>query len=79
MSGEQIERMVKGAILQFESRIIRSSLHVKAIEAARAVGNVLSVEIRADVWATPMPESLYVKTQVDLETGQCSLQDQLHT
>jgi hypothetical protein len=30
------------------------------------------------VWAQPMPESLYVKTEVDLETGMCMLQDQLH-
>jgi len=25
-----------------------------------------------------MPESLYVKTEVDLETGMCQLKDQLH-
>lgn len=78
MTPQQVERMVKQAIIQFEPRIIKNTLQVRAVESARAIGNVLAVEIRGQVWAQPMPESLYVKTEVDLETGMCNLQDQLH-
>jgi type VI secretion system protein ImpF len=49
-------------------------LKVKVLDAADAVGpSVLAFEIRADLWASPMPEQLYLKTQIDLETGQCVL------
>jgi type VI secretion system protein ImpF len=78
MTAQQVERMVRQAIIQFEPRIIKNSLQVRAIESSKVVGNVLAIEIRGQVWAQPMPESLYVKTEVDLETGMCNLQDQLH-
>ena len=78
MTPEMVERMVKTAIFQYEPRVIRNSLHVRGVSAAKAVGNMLSLEIRGQVWAQPMPESLYVKTEVDLETGMCQLKDQLH-
>ncbi len=78
MTPEMVERMVKTAIFQFEPRVIRNSLHVRGVSAAKAIGNMLALEIRGQVWAQPMPESLYVKTSVDLETGMCNLQDQLH-
>src|SRR6266581_4195637 len=61
---DMMEKMVKTAIHLFEPRIVR---------------NTLVLEIRGQVWAQPLPESLYMKTAVDLETGACQLQDQLHT
>ena len=30
-------------------------------------------EIRGDLWTQPIPESLFIKTEIDLETGQCEL------
>jgi type VI secretion system protein ImpF len=78
MTPEMVEKMVRTAVHTFEPRVLRNSLHVRGISAAKAVGNMLALEIRGQVWAQPMPESLYVKTEVDLETGMCKLQDQLH-
>jgi type VI secretion system protein ImpF len=37
--------------------------------------NVIDIEIRGELWANPMPEQLYVKTNIDLETGMCTLGD----
>jgi type VI secretion system protein ImpF len=73
-----IERRLRQAIQQYEPRIPRDSLNVRVIQNAGVPGNTLSVEIRGLVWAQPLPESLFVKTDVDLETGLCNLQDQLH-
>ena len=75
---DTIERIVKNAILQYEPRITRNALQVRAVDSNKNVNNVLAVEIRGEVWAQPMPESLYVKTELDLETGMCNLSDQLH-
>jgi hypothetical protein len=33
------------------------------------------LEIKGQIWASPMPDSLYVKTEIDLESGSCHLQD----
>ncbi len=71
-----VEQMVKRAIEAFEPRIIRSSLTVRYVAAAEATrGYTVALEIRAMVWALPVPESLYVKTEIDLETGDCSLRE----
>ena len=35
--------------------------------------NALAFEIYCDVWADPVPERLYLKTEVDLETGDFSV------
>ena len=78
MTPEMVERMVKTAVFVFEPRIVRNTFQVRGISAAKAIGNMLALEIRGQVWAQPLPESLYVKTEVDLETGMCQLQDQLH-
>ena len=76
VSAGDIERMVRSAVLQYEPRIVRHSLVVKVIEAATAVGtgNVVSLEIKGDIKLLPLPEPIFVKTKVDLETGHCELQ-----
>jgi len=33
----------------------------------------LSFEIEGEMWAQPLPDHLFVKTEVDLETGRHSL------
>lgn len=73
-----IERMVKGAILAYEPRIIKETLEVTVIITPNAPGNILSVEIRGQVFAQPLPENLFVKTNVDLESGLFNLQDQFN-
>ncbi|MFB3893150.1 MAG: type VI secretion system baseplate subunit TssE [Phycisphaerae bacterium] len=74
VSPEQIERNVIKAIQAFEPRIIRNSLSIRpAVEQNAMSHNAVFLEIRGELWALPAPEVLYVKTQVDLETGQCEL------
>jgi type VI secretion system protein ImpF len=37
--------------------------------------NVVSFELYGELWANPIPEKLFIKTKIDLETGQCNLGD----
>ncbi len=67
----ELERHLIEALQIFEPRIIGQSVTIHAsIER-----NVIGIEIRGELWANPMPEQLFVKTSIDLETGQCSLGD----
>jgi type VI secretion system protein ImpF len=76
ISVQQIEQIVRRAIEAFEPRVIRNTLSVRYVDSRDGeFGNVISMEIRGQVWALPMPESLYIKTEVDLETGECELRE----
>ncbi len=71
---EALERRMVQAIRRFEPRIIASSLVVKAVHNENEMSpNALTFEIRADLWAQPACESLFVRTEVDLETGRYQL------
>ncbi len=71
-----LEMVVREAILRFEPRIVPETLTVRALpdEAGASRGaNRLALEIVGQLWAQPMPEQLYIRTEVDLETGGCAL------
>jgi type VI secretion system protein ImpF len=66
-----LERQLIEAIHFFEPRILRDSLQVKA----SVEQHIMVFEIHGELWANPMPEQLFIKTKIDLETGQCNLGD----
>ena len=69
-----VEHEMLETIKAFEPRILPNTLTVKAVGATEKAGqNTIAFEIRGDLWAAPMPEQLYIKTQIDLDTGQCLL------
>ncbi len=74
MSPERVEKMLLNAIHRYEPRVIRHSLSIGG-----AVGtdkpNTLDFEIRGEIWAVPLPDVLFVRTEVDMESGHCSLRD----
>ena len=81
LSPAELERLVREAIRLFEPRVIPSTLTVRAVEPAddaanEAAGTVIHLAIRGQVWAEPMPEALYLKTEIDLESGHCRLKEQ---
>jgi type VI secretion system protein ImpF len=68
------EHAMMETIKFFEPRILPNTLSVKAVGESQHVGpNTISFEIRGDLWASPIPEQLYIKTQIDLDTGECTL------
>lgn len=75
----QVERSIRQAIERYEPRILPRTLRVQAVTDADEMGpNAVSFRISGELWAQPMPEHLFVKTEIDLETGQCSVEDRPH-
>ena len=70
----ELERELTSAVNDFEPRVIPGSLHIRAVDDATGSSpSVLSFEIHADLWANPIPEHLFIKTEIDLETGHCRI------
>ncbi|MBQ5963911.1 type VI secretion system baseplate subunit TssE [Massilia sp. ZL223] len=69
----RLERAIRQAIWDFEPRLIRSTVSVRALPADSAGHNKISFEIEADMWAQPYPERLYLRTELDLEHGSVTL------
>ncbi|MDH4015597.1 MAG: type VI secretion system baseplate subunit TssE [Chromatiales bacterium] len=71
-----LEEVVRDAIIAFEPRILRKTLKVKVSQQKSAVNpNALSFEIQGELWAQPVPLNLYMRTEVDLETGTFALEE----
>ncbi len=76
LTEDQIERMVKAAILSYEPRILPNSVRVRTrISPDRFNRNAIVFEIVGQLWAQPMPAELFLKTELDLETGDVSVID----
>lgn len=77
----QLENLIRQAIIHFEPRIAPASLQVEAITAEQQLDhhNLVSVQIRGDLWAQPIPIELLLRTEIDLETGQVEINDLMHT
>ena len=69
-----LERAIRQAIWDYEPRLIRSSVVIKA-HPDRHSANTLQFDIEADMWAQPYPERLYLKTELDLDCATIRLTD----
>lgn len=67
---QAIRRSIENAIAQFEPRIIEGSVDVQLREGKDANDMTVGLDIRADMWAQPMPLELYLRSKVDLTTGE---------
>ncbi len=69
-----LERMIESAIKRFEPRILPRSLKVRAVVAADTQHrNALAFEIEGELWGQPLPSSLYLKSEIDLEDGRMTV------
>lgn len=77
----ELEHSIHEAILVFEPRILPDTLKVKALVPTDAMGhhNVLQFELRGELWSMPFPIELLIRSELDLETGQMTLNDQMST
>lgn len=65
-----LQRRLREAILAFEPRLTPATLQVSvSTDADRMDGRSLTFRIESEMWAQPIPLNLYLKTEVDLETG----------
>ena len=68
---DQLERLLRRAIWEFEPRLIRSSIRVKlSLDSESLNHNAMNFSIQAELWAQPLPLRLFLRTDLDLETGE---------
>jgi type VI secretion system protein ImpF len=72
----RVERDVRQAILDFEPRILAKSLSVKIVlDDKKLTQKMLTFQIEGQLWAQPLPVSLYLSTDTDLETGSTTINE----
>ena len=66
----RLEKAVRSAIVAFEPRINGRSLKVSInVDRDRMSRNALVFRIEGELWAQPTPLALFLKTELDLESG----------
>lgn len=71
---EMIRKSITNAIQQFEPRIHSGSIDVQLRVDQDNHASVVNYDIRADMWAQPLPMELYLRSQVDVSTGELDLE-----
>ncbi len=71
-----LQRQIRQAIWDFEPRISRESVVVKVTASENHMNqNAMTFDIEGDLWAQPLPLRLYLRTELDLETGSMEIID----
>ncbi len=75
----ELERGIQEAVEFFEPRILPETLKVTAIRPSDSLGhhNLVQFELRGELWSIPFPIELLIRSELDLESGQSRLTDQL--
>ena len=71
---EEIEQQLTAALIVFEPRINRQTLRVK-VTLDR---NYLVIDLTGELWVNPLPEKLFIKTLLDLESSHCNVREGSH-
>src|ERR1700751_174894 len=71
---EEVEKQLFDALVTFEPRINRQTLRV----TVRIERNILSIELTGELWVNPLPEKLFIKTELDLESSACTTREAGH-
>jgi type VI secretion system protein ImpF len=70
----ELQASIRAAIIAYEPRIDAQSLRVTGAADPGAMNRrSLTLFIEAQMWAHPMPLALYLRTDVDLESGRFSV------
>jgi len=76
INSRDLERQVRDAILRFEPRIIANTLRVRLAPPTEGQSmNGFQMEITGELWAEPLPERLFLRTSVDLDSGSIDVRD----
>lgn len=74
----RFERVLRQAILDFEPRILPNTLKVRTVVSSDQMNrNAVAFDIEGELWAQPLPLRLYLRTELDLETGSFAMADRV--
>lgn len=71
---QAIRKSIMQSIETYEPRIRSGSANVEIRTKDVARETIVSFDIRADMWAEPIPIELYLRSTVDITTGQITLE-----
>jgi len=72
---QEIRKSMHAAIRRFEPRIKEGTLDVVLRTAEKGREAVIVFDIVADMWAEPIPLQLYLRSEVDITTGEVALDE----
>ncbi len=71
-----MERLIVKVIADFEPRLLKSSVKVRVVpDPDKMNHNAMSFQIEAELWAQPLPLRLFLRTEIDLESGAATVVD----
>ena len=71
-----LERVMREVILRFEPRLVPDSLKVRVeVAPGKMSHRALTFRVEGLLWAQPVSEQIYMRTQLDLETGKVTLSE----
>lgn len=71
-----IEKYIAQAIKAYEPRIMSNTVRVNSVPGAEvAYGNSVVFQIEGTLWGNPMPEVLFLRTELDLELGEVKIKE----
>ena len=73
LDADAIARRLRQAIWDFEPRVLRDTVQVLVMTGG---ANQLVFEVHGQLWGQPLPERLYLKTELDLELGEIRVYDE---
>jgi type VI secretion system protein ImpF len=72
----KLERTIRDAVLQFEPRLLRDSLKLRALADKENPGhNMLVFDIEGEMWAEPIPRALFLRSEINLEDGVAKVEE----
>ena len=70
----ELEQQLRQAILDFEPRLLPSSVEVSVVQAPESTAhNNMQLVIEAKLFAHPVPLAVWLRTEIDLENGEVNI------
>jgi type VI secretion system protein ImpF len=66
----ELTRTLRDMLIHFEPRLIPHTVRVYADTSDEMSHNVVTFRIEAQLWSQPIPLEIYMRTDMDLESGQ---------
>ena len=73
---ETLRQAIRSAIERFEPRILPETLEIILRQERSSSGAIVSFDIRGELWAEPLPVDLYLRTALDMSTGEVTVSRQ---
>lgn len=70
----ELQQLIRKSIEIFEPRILPGSLEVVQRSELKGETSTIAFDIRGDLWAQPLPLELYLRSQLDITTGELRLE-----